>query len=189
MRRLLLLALVFAVAISARAAAQVPDWVAQVIAAAQLPVTVADLRRDGVRDDEIRAVLDAMRGANVPAHDAKTLLDEERDARRQHGPVDNFGAFVQTKLAAGLRGRELAAAIRAEHAARGKGKGNVAGARGSEGTRGASGTKGKSPAAPGAARPSVTKGPPANAGKSKSAPASTKQKAPGTKGRPDKPNR
>jgi len=40
----------------------------------------------------------------------------------EHGPVDNFGAFVKSKLAEGLRGRDLADAIAIEHKVRGKGK-------------------------------------------------------------------
>jgi hypothetical protein len=84
-------------------------------------VVTADARREGVTSDEIRAVLDAMRGAGVPAHEATTLFDSERAARREYGPVDNFGAFVQSQLAAGKRGQDLAAAIRAEHERQGKG--------------------------------------------------------------------
>ena len=103
--------------------AQLPEWVNQLLVAAQLPVVTADVRRDGVASDEVRKVLDAMGRAGVPAHDAKAMLDTARAARRDHGPVDNFGAFVQSQLAAGKRGRELAAAIRAEHVRQGKGHG------------------------------------------------------------------
>jgi hypothetical protein len=110
------------VCLAGAADAQVPEWVIQVINAAGLPVSAAAARNEGVPDAEVRAVLDAIRGANVPAHEARAILDTARAVRRQHGPVDNFGAFVQTKLAAGLRGRQLAAAIRTEHAARGKGR-------------------------------------------------------------------
>lgn len=101
--------------------AQLPDWVNQILSAAQLPVVTAQARRDGVTNDEIRAVLEAMRRERVPAYEATTLFDSEREARREYGPVDNFGAFVQSQLAAGKRGQDLAAAIRAEHARQGKG--------------------------------------------------------------------
>lgn len=150
---------------AASASAQVPDWVTQILAAAQLPVTAAEARQEGVPDNEVREVLDALRTANVPAHEARDIFDEERKARREHGPVDNFGAFVQSKLAAGLRGRDLAAAIRAEHVARGKGK---AGA-----TKGQSGTKGQSDAK----GQSGAKGPPATKGRSDSVDRDTKGKA------------
>ena len=101
--------------------AQTPDWIRRVLAAAELPVSADEARREGAPDGVIRQVLAAMQSANVPADEAREVLDEQRAAMRQHGPVDNFGAFVQAKLDAGLRGRDLAAAIRAEHELRGKG--------------------------------------------------------------------
>ena len=104
------------------AAAQVPDWVTQILAAAELPVVAVQIRNDGVAASQVQAAIDAMAASRLRAHEARLLLVEERDAIREHGPVDNFGAFVQSKLAAGLRGRDLASAIKAEHAARGKGK-------------------------------------------------------------------
>jgi hypothetical protein len=102
--------------------AQRPQRVNQLLIAAELPVSAAQARNEGASNQEVRGVLDAMRTAKIPAHEARLVIDEERSARRKDGPVDNFGAFVQSKLQAGLRGRDLAAAIRAEHAARGKGK-------------------------------------------------------------------
>src|SRR5687767_15243513 len=59
--------------------------------------------------------------SGIPAYEATLVIDTARVVRREHGPVDNFGAFVQSQLAQGKRGRELAAAIRAEHARSGKG--------------------------------------------------------------------
>ena len=131
------------------AAAQAPDWVQVLIGAAGLPVAADSARKEGVPSDDVRAVIESMRNKNIPANEAKDVLNEARAAHREHGPVDNFGAFVQSKLDAGLRGRDLAAAIRAEHAARGKGKSGAA--KGADRGRGkspaASDTKGKSPAA------------------------------------------
>ena len=101
--------------------AQVPDWVNQVLAAAQLPVMTSEARREGIASAEIRKVLDALLNAGVPAYEATTLFETERKAHREDGPTDNFGAFVQSQLAAGKRGQELAAAIRQEHARVGKG--------------------------------------------------------------------
>jgi hypothetical protein len=101
--------------------AQTPDWVRRVLAAAELPTSADQVRKEGVPNSALEQVLGAMQAANVPAHEAHEVLDEERAAIREHGPVDNFGAFVQSKLEAGLRGRDLAAAIRAEHQLRGKG--------------------------------------------------------------------
>ena len=156
------------------AAAQVPDWVTVLIAAAQLPVSANAARNEGVTSDEVRAVLDAMRTKNVPANEAKDILDEARAARRDHGPVDNFGAFVQTKLDAGLRGRDLAAAIRAEHAARGKGGAGAAkGSNPGRGKAAAADTKGRS-----SARGDTTRGVRGDSGKA------ARPNAPGRNKRP-----
>lgn len=139
---------------------QTPDLVSRILSAAELPVSTAQARVEGTPSDVIRKVLEVMVGAKVPAGEAHEVIDEERSARRENGPVDNFGAFVQSQLAAGLRGRELAAAIHAEHAARGKGRdgsaGNGHGASGAEGSpHGNQGRDGKAhgkPDAPGAGK-------------------------------------
>jgi hypothetical protein len=109
-------------AMPAYAQAQVPDWVTQILSAAQLPVAATAARNDGVGNADMRAILDALLNNGVPAYEATAIIDTTRKVHREHGPVDNFGAFVQTQLAAGKRGRELAAAIRQEHARMGKGK-------------------------------------------------------------------
>jgi len=127
-----LLTLGLAIISSAPLAAQTPDWVARVLEASNLPISTSEARKEGASNEDITSILDVLQREKVPADEARQVIDEERAARREHGPVDNFGAFVQAKLAAGLRGQELAAAIRAEHAARGKGKGYDA-TRGREG--------------------------------------------------------
>jgi hypothetical protein len=91
------------------------------LVAIDLPVTVAEARIEGFPSGEISGVLSILLGGDVSASDAYEVINVERVSRRKHGPVDNFGAFVQSQLHAGLRGRELAAAIRAEHVARGRG--------------------------------------------------------------------
>lgn len=116
--------------------AQAPDWVNQILIAAQLPVVASDARRGGVTNAEIRAVLDAILNAGAPASEATALLDSVRAIRRDHGPVDNFGAFVQSQLAAGKRGPALAAAIRQEHARQGKGNAKRGGSDDKPGNRG-----------------------------------------------------
>ena len=121
--------------------AQLPDWVSQILAAAQLPVVTDEARREGLPGDDVRAALEAMRTAGVPSWEATALIDSARAARREHGPVDNFGAFVQAQLAAGKRGQELAAAIREEHARQGKGNAARAGKAQPPGARGAPGKK------------------------------------------------
>lgn len=87
-----------------------------------LPQTTADARNAGVADSLIRIVLREARRRGVPAGDAQEAVEAETEAVRAGAPKDNFGAFVQEQLAAGLRGRDLAAAVRAEHARRGHGK-------------------------------------------------------------------
>jgi hypothetical protein len=130
MRRLVLaVPLALVIASSAPLTAQQQDWVNQLLTAARLPVAAAEARRDGVASSDIRAVLDAMIRAKVPASEATVVIDTARVLQREQGPVDNFGAFVQSQLAAGKRGPALAAAIRAEHARQGKGKGNANGAK------------------------------------------------------------
>ena len=109
--------------------AQVPDWVNQVLTAAQLPVAASEARREGVANAELRKALDALFNAGVPAYEATSLIETERKAHLENGPTDNFGAFVQAQLAAGLRGRELAEAIHREHARQGKGSDKAKGAK------------------------------------------------------------
>src|SRR5688500_12726820 len=110
-----------AIAWSTSLQAQVPDWVTQILTAAPRPIVTTEARREGIDSEEIRAVLEAMGRSGIPAHEATLVIDTARAVRRDHGPVDNFGAFVQSQLAAGKRGRDLAAAIRAEHARQGRG--------------------------------------------------------------------
>jgi len=81
-----------------------------------IPNRADEARKAGVPDSTVKTVLDILRKKEVPPEDVDVILSAERDAAREHGPTDNFGAFVQSQLDKGLRGRELSAAIRAEHA-------------------------------------------------------------------------
>ncbi len=92
-----------------------------ILGAINLPQIAQEARDAGVADSTLTTVLDEMRDREVPAGEAEDILEQEVEAVRAGGPVDNFGAFVQSQLAAGLRGRDLAQAIRAEHRARGIG--------------------------------------------------------------------
>jgi hypothetical protein len=121
------------------AQAQVPEWVNQILAAAQLPVVATAARSEGIGEADVRAVLDALLNAGVPAYQATAIIDTTRSVHREHGPTNNFGAFVQSQLAAGKRGRELAAAIRQEHARQGKGNAGRGASRGKSGNRGRGG--------------------------------------------------
>jgi hypothetical protein len=80
-----------------------------------LPRITASLRDVGVPDSTVRNLLYAMEDAKLPETQQLAALTVERDAAQQNGPANNFGAFVQRRLAAGDRGQVLAKAIRAEH--------------------------------------------------------------------------
>jgi hypothetical protein len=83
--------------------------------ASLLPIRTAELRDAGVTDTTVRRILDLFRERNIDPVQADEILVVERDAAREHGPTDNFGAFVQRQLATGKRGQALSEAIRAEH--------------------------------------------------------------------------
>ena len=89
-----------------------------------LPRVTKDARDLGVPQSDLLAIFRNAREKQISAATLSDLFREENDAIRKNGRIDNFGAFVQQKLDAGLRGRELAAAIHAEHARRGMGKGH-----------------------------------------------------------------
>ena len=116
-----------AVPIAVAEARQQPGVVAErARAALELPASVDSVRKHGaVPESDIRRVLDEVRRRRVSAAEARDVMKETDASIREHGPVDNFGAFVQGRLAAGLRGRALAQSIKAEHARRGIGKGKV----------------------------------------------------------------
>jgi hypothetical protein len=124
MRRQLSAVIVSTLVFSTPAFAQ-QDWVRDLLLAAQLPIVALEARNEGIPNNDIGAILDAVRRNGLPAREAALILDTVRVVRRDHGPTDNFGAFVQSQLAAGKRGTDLAAAIRAEHARMGKGRGNA----------------------------------------------------------------
>lgn len=93
-----------------------------VLEALRLPALATEARRAGVSEAAVRDVLDGLRRHGLPADEAAVVVREEVNAVNAGAPMDNFGEFVQRQLEAGLRGRELADAIRAEHAARGIGR-------------------------------------------------------------------
>jgi len=95
-----------------------------ILAALDLPAAAQSLRDKGVDKGQVKEAVQAAKGKKLKAREARDLMKEAGAAVDEHGPVDNFGAFVKGKLDSGLRGRELAAAIKAEHVARGKGKGH-----------------------------------------------------------------
>lgn len=99
--------------------AQVDESVPAAVWALRLPSLVTEARQSGVANTAIRALLDEFRREGLAAAEAARVVQEEIDAVNAGGAKDNFGSFVHAQLAAGLRGRALATAIRAEHQARG----------------------------------------------------------------------
>ena len=94
-----------------------------ILKAIQVPQTAQAARDAGVPQEDVEAVLKEAKGKKTKAGEIQEGLDEAVKATKEHGPIDNFGTFVKSKLDEGLRGRALAEAIRKEHAARGIGKG------------------------------------------------------------------
>lgn len=89
--------------------------------AIDLPRVMQRAREVGIPDSSIRAVMDRMRRRGLPAEEAATVVDLEVETVERGGDRNNFGSFVRSQVESGLRGRELAAAIRAERARRGMG--------------------------------------------------------------------
>ena len=112
------------------------DWLDRVLAAAELPVAAAQAREEGVTNLQLSDILQMIRRRGLPAEDARWVLEEEVRVVREGGPKENFGAFVQTQLDAGLRGRALADAIHEEHRRRGMGRPDDRGREGDADRRG-----------------------------------------------------
>ena len=151
MRRTLGWAALAAVMIAAPVAAQESDGslVEDILQAIRLPMLTREARTLGVPDRDLQRIFMTARARRVRAGSLAELFSAENGAIRKHGPIDNFGAFVQDKLDAGLRGRELAAAIQAEHGARGMGHPGQAGKSMDQGGKPASPGESGKPASPG----------------------------------------
>jgi hypothetical protein len=88
-----------------------------------LPDAAQEAREAGVAEEDVQIILQEADRRALPPAETEFILQEGSRAARENGPVDNFGAFVQSRLDEGLRGRDLAAAIQEEHRLRGKGRG------------------------------------------------------------------
>ena len=102
--------------------AEVGDSLPGILWALQLPTLLTEARQAGVTEVVVREALEEFRRRGLPAEEAAQVLGEEIAAVHAGAPKDNFGGFVGRQLDAGLRGRALADAIRAEHQARGIGR-------------------------------------------------------------------
>ena len=88
-----------------------------------LPRVSEILRERGVPAEEVKVAIESARERGVPPSETAGIFEETIRVVEEQGPIENFGGFVQEQLEQGLRGRALADAIRAEHAARGIGPG------------------------------------------------------------------
>lgn len=122
-KRMLLASLALAFASPAAPAQDVSRDSVAILRTILLPRVSEILRERGIPPEEIETTIFGARERGVPPSEMAGIFEETARAVDEHGPIENFGAFVQRQLAAGLRGPELAAAIRAEHASRGIGKG------------------------------------------------------------------
>lgn len=111
----------FVALFASAALAEETDPNSRIIAALELPHAANDARRAGLGDDQIKVVLELGKDKKADSGDIAKALRAGAEGSKANGPIDNFGAFVQAQLSAGLHGTELAAAIRAEHEANGKG--------------------------------------------------------------------
>ena len=98
-----------------------------ILSAIDLPTVVVELSEEGISVEVVGGILDDFINNDVPPGEATDVLTAAVESVRDHGPVDNFGSLVQSMLASGLRGQELAQAIREEHQERGRGRGAGAG--------------------------------------------------------------
>ncbi|MFO7892562.1 MAG: hypothetical protein R6U63_02410 [Longimicrobiales bacterium] len=153
--------------------------VAEILQAIQLPDVSEVLRERGVPMEEIEEMIDAARARGVTAGESTDVLEETAEAVEDTGPIENFGAFVQEQLQAGLRGRELAEAIRAEHRSRGIGQGNKLESRRGQG-QGPPGQRGRGERGPDSAEGPGSRGGPDSAAQGRG----NRGGPPGERGRP-----
>jgi hypothetical protein len=94
-----------------------------ILRAILLPRVSEILREQGVPAEEVEVAIESARQRGVRPGETTGVFEETARVVAERGPIENFGGFVQAQLDRGLRGRALAEAIRAEHAARGIGRG------------------------------------------------------------------
>ncbi|MFW5879021.1 MAG: hypothetical protein ACOCVR_04300 [Myxococcota bacterium] len=102
---------------SAALAGETADRAAGWIEAMELPVAAHRLREAGVSNEEMKIALTALRenrgvGGERASILSVRLLKAELEVVRERGAMRGFGAFVRERIEAGLRGQELARAVR-----------------------------------------------------------------------------
>ena len=92
--------------------------------AMDLPVAAHMLRQSGMPRQEVNESLRVLRRSEDSRADERAsrrsarILRAEAETAREHGPMDGFGAFVRAQVESGVRGQELAQAIREQRQAR-----------------------------------------------------------------------
>lgn len=110
---------ILASGVSAWAQDAEPSLIETILGAILLPAETQEARVLGVPEEDLQTIFTTARERKLPSYTIREIFVESNEAIREHGPIDNFGAFVQARLGQGLRGRDLSDAIRAEHARRG----------------------------------------------------------------------
>ena len=87
-----------------------------ILAVINLPIAAADAREAGVEETDLKAALDVTRETGLSAGDASEVVAEEAEQTRTRGAKKGFGQWVKMQVAAGLRGKALAAKIKARKA-------------------------------------------------------------------------
>lgn len=127
--------------------------------ALELPAQAHAARERGTPNEEVSEALDALEEENVGADESAELLRVDGEAAAEHGAHQRLGDFVEAQLEQGVRGRELAEAIRNERAQRDPNAQAQRGARDGRGQgeprgpgQGQGGRDGQGPGADGAAQ-------------------------------------
>ncbi|MFU8806083.1 MAG: hypothetical protein ACNA8W_19885, partial [Bradymonadaceae bacterium] len=91
---------------------------AAMLEAMELPRAAHELREAGVARAEVVEALVSLRAdkkdddEDRPAQRSARVLRAEAETAREHGPTENFGAFVREQVKDGVRGQELTQMIR-----------------------------------------------------------------------------
>ncbi len=84
-----------------------------ILAVINLPLAAADAREAGIAEDDLKEVLDTIAEVGLSAGEASEALAEEAEVTRTRGVKRGFGLWVKLQIAEGLRGKQLAAKIKA----------------------------------------------------------------------------
>jgi DNA repair exonuclease SbcCD ATPase subunit len=83
-----------------------------ILSVINLPIAAADAREAGVEEAELKEALEVSRDTGLSAGDASEVIAEEAEQSRTRGVKKGFGRWVKMQVAAGLRGKKLAAKIK-----------------------------------------------------------------------------